>query len=132
MTFRHQGMEYDFVFEPKDLFYHYYDRYFFLISFRDSFYFYLGKPFFKKFNIIFNQDSKQLALYSFVEENKNNEEIKNMIIPTILIIVFSILVVVFVIILFRYKLKRKKLNEIEENFDYTPNLNKDTRLTEIN
>jgi Na+/melibiose symporter-like transporter len=124
-------MEYDFILEPKDLFYHYYDRYFFLISFRDSFYFFIGKPFFKKFNIIFNQDSKQLAIYSFVQESEN-KEYKSMIVPTILIIIFSILVLVFVIILFRYKLKRKKLNEIEENYDYTPNLNKDTRLTEIN
>ena len=132
VTFRHQGMEYDFVLEPKDLFYHYYDRYFFLISFRDSFYFYIGKPFFKKFNLIFNQDSKQLSLYTFVEEKNNNKEIKKIIVPTILIIIFSILVVIFVIILFRYKLKRKKLNEIEENFDYTPNLNKETRLTDIN
>ena len=131
VTFRHQGMEYDFILEPKDLFYHYYDRYFFLISFRDSFYFFIGKPFFKKFNIIFNQDSKQLAIYSFVQES-DNKEYNSMIVPTILIIIFSILVLVFVIILFRYKLKRKKLNEIEENYDYTPNLNKDTRLTEIN
>ena len=130
ITFRHQGMEYDFILEPKDLFYHYYDRYFFLISFRDSFYIYLGKPFFKKFNIIFNQDSKQLAIYSVVEEN--NTEIKKVMVPTILIIIFSVLVLIFVFVLFRYKLKKKKLNEIEENYDYTPDINKDTRLTEIN
>ena len=130
ITFRHQGMEYDFILEPKDLFYHYYDRYFFLISFRDSFYIYLGKPFFKKFNIIFNQDSKQLAIYSVVEEN--NTEIKKVMVPTILIIIFSVLVLIFILVLFRYKLKKKKLNEIEENYDYTPDINKDTRLTEIN
>ena len=131
VTFRHPGMEYDFILEPKDLFYHYYDRYFFLISFRDSYYIYLGKPFFKKFTIIFNQDSKQLAIYSVVEEN-NNKEYKSIITPTILIIVFSVLVLIFVLVLFRYKLKKKKLNEIEENYDYTPDSNKDTRLTEIN
>jgi len=39
IKFRHIGMEYDFIFEAKDLFYHYYDRYFFLLSFRDSFIF---------------------------------------------------------------------------------------------
>ena len=131
VTFRHQGMEYDFILEPKDLFYHYYDRYFFLISFRDSFYIHLGKPFFKKFNLIFNQDSKQLAMYTFYEENKNNE-IKSVVVPTVLIIIFSTIVVIFVVLLFRYKLKKKKLNEIEENFDYSPNPNKETRLTSIN
>ena len=132
ITFRHLGMEYDFILEPKDLFYHYYDRYFFLISFRDSFYIYIGKPFFKKFDIIFNQDSKQLAIYSFVQENKKSKGINNILIPTILIIIFSVLAFIFVVFLFRYKLKRKKLNEIEEEFDYTPNVNKDTKLTEIN
>ena len=125
-------MEYDFVLEPKDLFYHYYDRYFFLISFRDSFYIFLGKPFFKKYNLIFNQDSKQLAIYTFYEENRSNKELTKIMVPTILIIIFAILVGVFILILFRYKIKRKKLNEIEENFDYSPNPNKETRLTSIN
>ena len=131
VTFRHQGMEYDFTFEPKDLFYHYYDRYFFLISFRDSFYIHIGKPFFKKFNVIFNQDSKQLAVYTFVQE-KQKRKSNSLVVPTILIIVFSFLVIIFVLFLFRYKLKRKKLNEIEEEFDYSPNPNKDTTLGEIN
>jgi len=131
VTFRHQGMEYDFIFEPKDLFYHYYDRYFFLISFRDTFYIHIGKPFFKKFNVIFNQDSKQLAVYTFVQESQQSKS-NSLVVPTILIIVFSFLVIIFVFFLFRYKLKRKKLNEIEEEFDYSPNPNKDTTLGEIN
>ena len=123
-------MEYDFVFEPKDLFYHYYDRYFFLISFRDSFYIRIGKPFFKKYNMIFNQDSKQLAIYSFYQENKTKNS--SLVLPTILIIIFSILVLVFVFFLFRYKLKKKKINEIEEGYDYSPEPSKDARLTEMN
>ena len=130
ITFRHFGMEYDFVFEPKDLFYHYYDRYFFLISFRDSFYIRIGKPFFKKYNMIFNQDSKQLAIYSFYQENKTKNS--SLVLPTILIIIFSILVLVFVFFLFRYKLKKKKINELEEGYDYSPEPSKDARLTEMN
>ena len=131
VTFRHLGMEYDFILEPKDLFYHYYDRYFFLISFRDSFYLRLGKPFFKKFNMIFNQDSKQLAIYTVHQENNSNTKKNSLVLPTILIIIFSILVLVFVFCLFRYKLKKKKLNEIDENYDYSPEPSKDARLTEI-
>ena len=132
ITFRHLGMEYDFVFEPKDLFYHYYDRYFFLISFRDSFYILLGKPFFKKYNMIFNQDSKQLAIYSFYQKNYTKTQKNSLVLPTILIIIFSILVLVFVFFLFRYKLKKKKINEIEEGYDYSPEPSKDARLTEMN
>ena len=131
VTFRHIGMEYDFILEPKELFYHYYDRYFFLISFRDSFYILIGKPFFKKFNMVFNQDSKQLAIYSFYQESQKPKK-SSLMIPTVLIIIFSILAVIFVFFLFRYKLKKKKLNEIEEKYDYSPDPDKDTRLTAIN
>ena len=131
VTFRHIGMEYDFILEPKELFYHYYDRYFFLISFRDSFYIRIGKPFFKKFNMVFNQDSKQLAIYSFYQESQKPKK-SSLMIPTVLIIIFSILAVIFVFFLFRYKLKKKKLNEIEEKYDYSPDPDKDTRLTAIN
>ena len=132
ITFRHIGMEYDFILEPKDLFYHYYDRYFFLISFRDSFYIYLGKPFFKKYNLIFNQDSKQLAIYSYYEESNKKFQKLNYALPIVLIIIFAILVCVFIYALHVYKLKKTRKNEIIENYDYTPNYtpdkNKDTKL----
>ena len=132
ITFRHIGMEYDFILEPKDLFYHYYDRYFFLISFRDSFYIYLGKPFFKKFNLIFNQDSKQIAIYKYFETIDKNIQKFNYIFPTILIIIFTILVCIFIYCLHVYRLKKRRKNEIIENCDYTPqykpNKEKDTKL----
>ena len=132
ITFRHIGMEYDFILEPKDLFYHYYDRYFFLISFRDSFYIYLGKPFFKKFNLIFNQDSKQIAIYKYFETIDKNIQKFNYIFPIILIIIFTILVCIFIYCLHVYRLKKRRKNEIIENCDYTPqykpNKEKDTKL----
>ena len=135
ITFRHIGMEYDFILEPKDLFYHYYDRYFFLISFRDTFYIYLGKPFFKKFNLIFNQDSKQLAIYTHFETTNKTIQKLNLIFPIILIIIFIILVCIFIYVLHTYRLKKKRKNEIIENFDYTPeykpNPKKDTKLLEM-
>lgn len=132
ITFRHIGMEYDFILQPKDLFYHYYDRYFFLISFRDSFYIYLGKPFFKKYHLIFNQDSKQLAIYSYYEQSNKKIQKLNLILPIILIIIFAILVCAFIYTLHVYRLKKTRKNEIIENYDYTPeyksNKNKDTKL----
>ena len=138
ITFRHIGMEYDFILEPKDLFYHYYDRYFFLISFKDSFYNYLGKPFFKKFNLVFNQDSRQLAIYSFYEATNKKIQKISLFIPMILIIIFIILLSVFIYALSVYRLKKKKKNEIIEEYEYTPNQEinsqnkvKDTRLLEM-
>ena len=138
ITFRHIGMEYDFIFEPKDLFYHYYDRYFFLISFQDTFYTYLGKPFFKKFTLIFNQDSKQVAIYSSYVQEENMTIINKLSVinPIILIIIFSVLVCIFLYALHVYRLKKRRINEIIENYDYTPeksqNKNKNTKLLEIN
>ena len=137
ITFRHIGMEYDFILEPKDLFYHYYDRYFFLISFKDSFYIYLGKPFFKKFTLIFNQDSKQLAIYSYFQENNKTMIRKlSLINPVILIIIFAVLVCIFIYALHVYRLKKRRKNEIIENYDYTPenyqNKKKNTNLLDIN
>ena len=133
--FRHIGMEYDFIFEAKDLFYHYYDRYFFLLSFRDSFYFYLGKPFFKKYNLIFNQDSKQIAIYSYHETTNKKIQKLNKIAPITLIIIFALLVGIFIYLLFIYRLKKRRKNEIIENYEYTPDetpsKKKDTRLLEM-
>ena len=136
ITLRHIGMEYDFILDSKDLFYHYYDRYFFLISFRDTFYIYLGKPFFTKYDLIFNQDSKQLAIYSFVEITDKKLKTISLVFPIILIIIFTILVFVFVYVLFVYRIKKRKKNEINEYFDYNSNINpptkkKDTSLLEM-
>ena len=135
IKFRHIGMEYDFIFETKDLFYHYYDRYFFLLSFRDSFYIYLGKPFFKKYNLIFNQDSKQIAIYSYHKATNKKIQKLSKIAPVTLIFIFTILVGIFIYILFIYRLKKRRKNEIIENYEYTPDESsskkKDTRLLEM-
>ena len=134
ITFRHIGMEYDFILEPKDLFYRYYDRYFFLISFKSTFFNYLGKPFFKKFNLIFNQDSKQIAIYSFVKETNIKIQKFNLILPIILIIILAILVCVFIYALHVYRLRKIRINEIDD-YNYTPenksNKIKDTKLLEM-
>ena len=135
IKFRYIGMEFDFIFEAKDLFYHYYDRYFFLVSFRDSFYIFLGKPFFQKYNLIFNQDSKQIAIYSYHETTNKKIQKLNKIFPVSLIIIFTVLVGIFIYILFVYRLKKRRKNEIIENYEYTPDETpskiKDTRLLEM-
>ena len=109
-----------------------------MISFKNSFYNYLGKPFFKKFNLVFNQDSRQLAIYSFYEATNKKIQKISLFIPMILIIIFIILLSVFIYALSVYRLKKKKKNEIIEEYEYTPsqeinsqNKVKDTRLLEM-
>ena len=128
---RHKGMEFDFVLEVNDLFYHYYDRYFFLLAFTDSSFLYLGKPFFKKFNLIFNQDSKQIALYvSISKGNKKLKKLKN-ILPITLIILLIIAILLIGRKLYIYRVRKLKVNEIIEDFDYNYQPEKKTKIFEM-
>ena len=131
ITFRHKGMGFDFILESKDLFYHYYDRYFFLLAFSDSSFVYLGKPFFKKYNLIFNQDSRQISLYSSVSNNnKKITKLKN-ILPITLIILLIIFILLIARKLYVYKVRRLKTNEIIEDLDYNYQPEKKTKIFEM-
>ena len=131
ISFIHIGMEYNFKFEAKDLFYHYYDRYFFLVAFGDTMYIHLGKPFFKKYNLFFNQDSKQLSLYSKISNNNTNmNKIKNSL-PLILIIILSLMVLYLGRKLYIYKVKKIKVNEIIEDFDYNKQTESKSKMLEM-
>ena len=131
IAFRHKGMGFDFILESKDLFYHYYDRYFFLLAFSDSSFVYLGKPFFKKYNLIFNQDSRQISLYSSISNNnKKITKLKN-ILPITLIILLIILILLIARKLYVYKVRRLKTNEIIEDLDYNYQPEKKTKIFEM-
>ena len=131
ITFRHKGMEFDFILEAKDLFYHYYDRYFFLLGFSDSSLAYLGKPFFKKYNLIFNQDSKQISLY--VSTSNNNKKLTNLksALPIFLIVLLIILILLIARKLYIYRVRKLKVNEIIEDFDYNYQPEKKTKIFEM-
>ena len=83
-----------------------------------------GKPFFKKYHITFNQDSKTIGVYTNIIYNKpvttttNNKTIIFVCIIVGLIIIISLLV--FFIIKFYYRTPRKKrANElVDDNFEY--------------
>ena len=131
ISFIHIGMEFNFKFEAKDLFYHYYDRYFFLVAFGDTKYIYLGKPFFKKYQLIFNQDSKQLSLYSKISNNNTRlNKIKN-ILPLILIIILSLMILYLGRKLYIYKVKKLKMNELIDNFDYNQDVENKSKMLEM-
>ena len=124
--FMHRELEYDFIFNYNDLFIDYNNRKYFLITYKiNSMVATFGKPFFKKYKIIFNPDSKQIGHYmKELETNEKNEENKNnnnMKILLIVIIIALIAIISFLgYILNKVLKRRKRKNELDDNFDYLP------------
>ena len=152
LFFYQKEMNYNFFFKAEDLFSILPDgkRILFNINFirnpsiHDSNEWILGKPFFKKYQMIFNHDSNLISYY--IEQshininiNESNNE-KRSGLKIILIIFLSILLVALGIIFDRIlciRYNRKiRANELEENFSYvvkdSKNKNKENNLININ
>ena len=99
-----------------------------------------GKPFFKKYHMTFNQDSKTIGVYTNVNYNQSDESKDNPNIPTnkktillICIIVGLVIIIgVLIILLIRFYLlapRKKKANElIDDNFEYKSNEDVDNEI----
>ena len=120
--FVHIELEYDFVFDYNDLFINYNNRKYFLITYKiNSIATTLGKPFFKKYMMVFNPDNKQIGHYIKEEEIKNEENKDFKSIALIVIIIILIVIISFLGYMMNKILKRKKRkNELDENFEYIP------------
>ena len=121
--FLHHELEYDFVFNYNDLFINYNNRNYFLITYKiNSMTTIFGKPFFKKYTIVFNPDNKQIGHYIKEEQilsEKKEEKNKLKIILFIIIILVLIIIMLFLGYFLNKIIRRKKRkNEIDEEFDY--------------
>lgn len=121
--------ELDFVFELnyKDFFLTYNDKIYFLcinvIKTNDKWVF--GKPFFKKYNLIFDYKAKTIGLYGNYSKNKMNWILFEWIIVILLFLVFIYLAYTLIR---RYRLRNYKtletilkVHELNEEFDKTYN-----------
>ena len=111
------------------------DRYYFQIIFKSDGLYYnwvFGKPLFKKYQMVFDQDKKTYGFYLQLNNNINNKEtiIENNKTTTSTKISWILVVVLFLVSLgllyalhkLLPKLPRKlKANELEENFSYEVN-----------
>ena len=134
LYFYNKDLNYTFEFTYKDLFYYNEldKRYYFLIIFEintGNNRWLIGEFFFKKYQLIFNQEKKKIGLYVGKSDNNNDQEetwlSKNKW-YIILIVFLVILIIIISIISYLYiksKQKRKiKANElIDDNYDYTIN-----------
>ena len=129
--FKHNDLDKDFFFDYNDLFIKKNNKYFFLIAFKPSsnVNWIIGYPFFKKYEFVFQPDKKLIGTYINYPNNKNeevnNDDKGNNTSVIILSCFVGLLVIaVFILSFFVYKLitkklKKKRANELDDNFDYT-------------
>ena len=129
----------NFVLEPKDLFYEDNGYLYYLIVYKPYNEFdsnkdtewILGLQFLKKYNIAFNRDDKTAYYYDKEAKEENNEddskELKYIIIIVLLIIIFIGCIGFLVYYIIKIKPRKKKANELDEDFDYQ---NRDNKLNE--
>ena len=111
------------------------NKIYFLIFFnkysRDSWI--LGEVFFKKYQLIFEQDKKIIGFYYKIKD-KNNFLNFNKILNIILIVVILIFIVIFIYKYLKNNKRKFHANELKENFEYVSdynNINKEYKKMEM-
>ena len=111
--------EFTFELDEKDLIYKFKGNYYFLIYFNSlSDKCILGKPFFKKYQLTFDQEKKTISFYT-----KINQLNKKIPLAWFLNGIFLIIICILVYYIYKFinkKMRKTKANELEENIDYTP------------
>ena len=89
-------------------------------------YWILGKPFLKKYLLMYNSDNKMIGFYKKNEGNKSNKKISSYVISIFLNILLLIILIVLSFAFFHYYIKRRRIraNELEDKFNYIPKNNK--------
>ena len=122
LFFIHKELKYTFTLDANDLFVKELGKYYFLVYFFEkgennwSF----GKPFFKKYQLLFDHDKRLIGFYNGYDKKSN--------ISLFLIILFLFIILIlsiFVIHLAKNKTRKKRINEIEDNYEYFPQKEKE-------
>ena len=139
IKFYHEETNYYFTFDYKDLFLEKSNGYYFLIVFEfdNKYKWKFGLPFFKKYKFIFNLDSKLMAFFenTNINNNVNNnvkdqkiKENKNVTLKVILIIILGFIFIVILVLIIGiligkkfFGIRKTKVNELLELYDYTSN-----------
>ena len=132
ITFKSAKIESEFILDIKELWLERNEfKYFLILKCWDysTNYWVLGKPFFKKYHMVFNIDDKTLGFYKNVNfnykddnlDNNNGKKDNSIIYISIIsgLVVISGVLVYFLIKLIRYLPRKKKANELlDDNFEY--------------
>ena len=125
-----------FELDYKDLFRTKNDKIYFLVYFKQNSYFAnyfeIGSIFLKKYFFTFNQDTKNIGYYNEKlpgGKKKKSDKIISFMDNKVLIVVIIILVIIFGIVGFFLgkivydKVRKPRLNEVDDNYDYYPQEN---------
>ena len=134
ISFQQVGFQYTFNFTYKDLFIEdkTNNKYIFLILKKDYFLdWILGTVFLRKFQFVFNIESKTIGYYRqfFKDDEENNDEDDNkdnnsdttrIIIIVSLAVIFAILLIIFGMVIQKFccKDRKKRANELKDNYEY--------------
>ena len=124
------NMRAKFVFTYKDLFIKgdnnfYYFQIIFPSSFTNNWIF--GKPLFKKYQMVFDQDRKTYGFYLKLNQNKNenlNNSLKISWTLVVILVIISLILAYFLMRLISKLPRRLKANELEDNFTYESPISK--------
>ena len=132
-----------FVFEPKDLFYEHDGILYFLVIYIHDEYdlpsgdteWEAGTLFLKKYMLTFNRN-KQISFYTKKigkdDEKPKNENLKYIIIISILSVVFLACIAFLIYYIMKIKPRKKKANELDDDFDYQTKQNEEGTSALIN
>jgi hypothetical protein len=120
-----------FEFTYKDLFKKIDDKYYFLVVFKnfDSGSWNIGKPFYLKYTLVYNGESKAIGFYSKINLNNNEKKSGTILFElnvfTIIMLILLFLVFIFLIMILSYcfgkkmnLMKKRRANELDDNYDY--------------
>ena len=132
LNFYQRTFNYTFELNSTDLFEDIGNRKYFLMNFVDEEYinsiWILGQPFLKKYKFTCNFDARTVGMYFGIKEEGNqkgekSEELKGKGFDKLWIIIIICSITIFILsiviyILIRMKPRKKRVNELEENFNY--------------
>ena len=123
IQFIHKEMNYTFIFDYKELFIEKDEFYIFKIIFnhKSNFYWIFGKPWLSKYLMVFNQDSKTIGHYYHIgkDQETKNDKINWILMGIIGFLTLAIIIFGFWLIYSLRKGRKKRINEIRDEFDYT-------------
>ena len=119
-SFYQKEMNYTFSLNYKDLFIELNGKYYFLIFFNENknSNWIFGEIFFRKFQMTFEQEKKIIGFY--IRKKKiSSENTYFLIIVFLLILILGLIYIIYNLLIKRHR--RKKANELIEDYDYIPN-----------
>ena len=122
IQFKSRDLNFTFEMTYKDLFKEINGKLFFLVYFnkfdKNQFKFWiLGKPFIKKYQFIFEQEKRLVGFYQIIENPISYFKLQ----VTLICILSSIIIILWILVFrfFKYKIRKKRINEIDDIYDYS-------------